>query len=117
MANPGQSRRNSDMHPALSVHGPLLLNLFEGIGANMRRKLFVALQCAVFYHRIERAAGGLLRKFEPPATFGATENPQNPAPQSIPACVSRTSRFAALHEPPPAMKARNVQLYHQHLLS
>lgn len=42
----------------------------------MRRKLFVALQGELFHHCIERSASGLFRKFEPPATLGATEPPK-----------------------------------------
>jgi len=43
------------------------------IGANMRCKLFVALQLEVAHHFIDRWAGGSARRFEPPATFGATK--------------------------------------------
>jgi hypothetical protein len=42
-------------------------------GANMGCKLFVAQQLEVAHHFIERCAGGLVRRFEPPATFGATK--------------------------------------------
>jgi|SRR5580692_3663989 hypothetical protein len=43
--------------PALSVHGLLMLNLFDGIGATMCRKLFVAPQRESFpssYREIHR---------------------------------------------------------------
>jgi hypothetical protein len=39
-------------------------------------KLFVALQLEVAHHFIERCAGGRIRRFEPPATFGATKTPK-----------------------------------------
>jgi len=109
------SRRNSEMHPALSVDGLLMLNLFGGIGATMRRKLLVALQREVLHHRIERYTGGLLRKFEPPATFGATETPQ--CDSSIHASLHlMDASIATLQRAPACMKARNVQLHHQRLL-
>jgi hypothetical protein len=43
------------------------------IGANMRYKLFVALQLEVAHHFIERFAGGRTSGLEPPTTFGATK--------------------------------------------
>ena len=43
------------------------------IGANMQCKLLVALQHEVAHHFIERCAGGRTRRFEPPATLGATK--------------------------------------------
>jgi len=43
------------------------------IGANMQCKLFVALQLKVAHHFIERCPGERTRRFEPPATFGATK--------------------------------------------
>ena len=46
------------------------------IGANMQRKLFVALQLEVAHHFIERCAPGRTRSFEPPATLGATKTPK-----------------------------------------
>jgi len=46
------------------------------IGANMQRKLFVALQLEVAHHFIERCAGDRARSFEPPATLGATKTPK-----------------------------------------
>ena len=39
-------------------------------------KFFVALQLEVAHHFIERCAGGRARRFEPPATFGATKTPK-----------------------------------------
>jgi hypothetical protein len=49
---------------------------FWVIGANMRRKLFVALQLEVAHHFIERWADDRARSFEPPATLGATKTPK-----------------------------------------
>jgi hypothetical protein len=46
------------------------------IGANMGCKLFIALQLEVAHHFIERCAGGRTRRFEPPATLGATKTPK-----------------------------------------
>ena len=42
----------------------------------MGRKLFVALQPKVVLHFFERCAGWRIRRFEPPATFGATKTPK-----------------------------------------
>src|SRR5579863_4509870 len=42
---------------------------FWVIGANMQRKLFIALQLEVAHHFVERCAGGRTRRFERPATF------------------------------------------------
>jgi hypothetical protein len=49
---------------------PLALGV---IGANMQCELFVALQLKVAHHFIERCPGERTRRFEPPATFGATK--------------------------------------------
>jgi hypothetical protein len=46
------------------------------VGANMQCKLFVALQLEVAHHLIERYAAGRTRRFEAPATFGATKPPK-----------------------------------------
>jgi hypothetical protein len=46
------------------------------IGANMQCKLSVALQLEVAHHFIERCAGERSRRFELPATFGATKTPK-----------------------------------------
>ena len=54
----------------------LLPDPFAVIGANMRCELFVAQQLEVAHHFIERCAGGRTRRFEPPATFGATKTPK-----------------------------------------
>ena len=56
--------------------GLLLANLFGVIGANMGGKLFVEPQPEVELHFFERCAGGRIRSFEPPATFGATKPPK-----------------------------------------
>jgi hypothetical protein len=58
------------------VLGLLLANLLGVIGANMGRKLFVELQPEAELHFLERCAGGRIRRFEPPATFGATKPPK-----------------------------------------
>src|ERR1700730_18553246 len=42
----------------------------------MECKLFVTLQLEVAHHFIERSAGERARRFEPPATFGATKTPK-----------------------------------------
>jgi hypothetical protein len=61
----------------------LQFELFRGyvlaswvIGAHMECKLFVTLQLDVAHHFIERCAGEGTRRFEPPATFGATKTPK-----------------------------------------
>jgi hypothetical protein len=46
------------------------------IGANVRGKLFVALQLEVAHHLIERCAGERTGSLEPPVTLGATETPK-----------------------------------------
>ena len=46
------------------------------IGANMQRKLFVALQLEVVHHFIERCAGGRSSRIEPPATCRASKTPK-----------------------------------------
>ena len=46
------------------------------IGANMQRKLSVALQLEVAHHFIERSAAGRTRWLEPPATIGAAKTPK-----------------------------------------
>ena len=56
--------------------GPRLPDLFGVIGANMGRKRFVELQPEVELHFFERCAGGRIRRFESPATFGATKPPK-----------------------------------------
>jgi hypothetical protein len=68
------------------------------IGANVGRKLFIALQLEVARHFIERCAGGRTRRFEPPATFGAAKTPKTLFlnPYQLPAhgrlcCCSPTS--------------------------
>jgi len=73
----------------------------------MRCKLFVALQLEVAHHFIERCAGGRTRRFEPPATFGATKTPKTPLlnPYQLPA-HGRLCRCA--NEYPLALKGRNV---------
>ena len=48
------------------------------IGANMQRKLFVALQLEVAHHFIERWAGDRARSFEPPATLGGRRSSSTP---------------------------------------
>ena len=52
------------------------LNLLGVIGANMGRKLFVALQLEVSHHFIERRAGRRSSRLEPPATFRTTKTPK-----------------------------------------
>ena len=52
------------------------LILLGVIGANMGRKLFVALQLEVSHHFIERRAGQCFSRFEPPATFRTTKTPK-----------------------------------------
>jgi len=52
------------------------LNLLGVIGANMGRKLLVALQLEVSRHFIERCAGQGFRRFEAPATFRTTKTPK-----------------------------------------
>ena len=69
------------------------------IGANMRCKLFVALQLEVAHHFVERCASGPTRGFEPPATFGTPKTPKTLLfnPHEIPAhgplcrCASMSS--------------------------
>jgi hypothetical protein len=68
--------RNPERRPAQYVLGLVLPNPFGVIGANMECKRFVALQLEVAHHFIERCAGGRTRRFEPPATFGATKTPK-----------------------------------------
>ena len=46
------------------------------IGANMRRKLPVALRLEIPHHFIKRLARGRARRVEDPRTFGATETPK-----------------------------------------
>src|SRR5208282_171910 len=58
-----------------SVFAPRFLGCWV-IGANMGRKLFVALQLEVAHHLIERCARGRTGRFEPPATFGTTKTPK-----------------------------------------
>ncbi len=52
------------------------LILLGVIGANMGRKLFVALQLEVSHHFVERRAGQRFSRFEPPATFRTTKTPK-----------------------------------------
>jgi len=52
------------------------LTLSGVIVANMGCKLFVALQLEVAHHFSERRAGRRSRRFEPPATCGATKTPK-----------------------------------------
>jgi hypothetical protein len=52
------------------------LTLSGVIVANMGCELFVALQLEVAHHFSERRAGRRSRRFEPPATFGATKTPK-----------------------------------------
>jgi hypothetical protein len=53
-----------------------LPNLFGVIGANMGRKLFVALRLEVAHHFIEGCAGGHIKRIESPATLGAAKTPK-----------------------------------------
>jgi len=66
------------------------------IGANMGCKLFVALRLEVAHHFIERFADGRTRRFEPPATFGATKTPKTLLlkPYELPAhgCLCRCAQ-------------------------
>ena len=59
----------------------------------MQCKLSVALQLEVAHHFIERCAGERSRRFEPPATFGATKTPKtrllNPHQLSAHGCLCR----------------------------
>jgi len=43
------------------------------IGANMQRKLFVALQLEIPHHFLEGRARRISGRFEPPAAFGTTK--------------------------------------------
>ncbi len=51
----------------------VLPNLFGVIGANMGCKLFVALQLEVAHQFVEGFVDGSIRRFKPPAAFGATK--------------------------------------------
>jgi hypothetical protein len=66
----------------------LVLLALGVISANMGGKLFVALQLEVVHHFIERHAGWPAGGFEPPATFGTTQNPENAVVQPTPVSVS-----------------------------
>jgi hypothetical protein len=55
-----------------NVFAPCALGCWV-IGANMQRKLFVALQLEVAHHFIERCADRRSSRFEAPATFRATK--------------------------------------------
>jgi len=59
----------------------------------MQCKLSVALQLEVAHHFVERCAGERARRFEPPATFGATETLKtllfNPHQLSTHSCLCR----------------------------
>ena len=54
----------------------LVVGLFGVIGANMGRKLIVALRLEVSHHFIERLAGRRSGRIEPPATFRTTKTPK-----------------------------------------
>ncbi len=71
------------------MFGPLRPNLFGVIGANMGSKLLVEAQPEIELHFFERCAGGRIRSFEPPATFGATNPPETRLldPYKLPAHV------------------------------
>src|ERR1019366_8762761 len=77
-------------------------------------KLFVALQLEVAHHFIERCAGGRTRRFEPPATLGATKTPktlllnpyQLPAQGRLCHCAPFAVRPHAWY--PLALEGRNV---------
>jgi hypothetical protein len=62
--------------PAQCVLGLLLPILFGVIGANMGRKLFVALRLEVAHHFIEGCAGGHIKRIESPSTLGAAKTPK-----------------------------------------
>lgn len=66
------------------------------IGANMQCKLFVTLQLEVAHHFIERCAGERARRFEPPATFGATKTSKtrllNPHQSPVHGCQCRCAQ-------------------------
>jgi len=72
----------------------------------MGGKLFVALQLEVAHHFIERCAGGRTRRFEPPATFGATKTPktlllnpyQRPAHGRLCRCALTSTRLLSRDE-------------------
>jgi hypothetical protein len=73
------ARKAAYLDPTVAVRFELFRVCALGswvIGANMQCKLFVALQLEVAHHFIERCAGGRTRRFEPPATFGATKTPK-----------------------------------------
>jgi hypothetical protein len=72
-------RKSAYLDPTVVVRFELLRVCALGswvIGANMQRKLFVALQLEVAHHFVERGAGRRTRRFEAPATFGATKPPK-----------------------------------------
>jgi hypothetical protein len=58
------------------VPGLVLPNFFGVITANMGREFLVPLQLEVAQHFSQGYAGGRSRRFEPPATFGATKTPK-----------------------------------------
>jgi len=66
------------------------------IGANMQCKFSVALQLEVAHHFVERCAGERARRFEPPATFGATKTLKtlllNPHQLSTHSCLCRCAQ-------------------------
>ena len=88
------------------------------IGANMQCKLFVALQLEVAHHFIERCAGGRTRRFEPPATFGATKTPKTRLfnPHQFPAHSAFVAARPIAVRPhawyPLAVKGRSVLVRH-----
>ena len=71
----------------------MLLDPSGMVSANVGRKLFVALQLEVAHHFIESRAGGLSRRVEAPATFGATKTPKtvslNPYQPPAHGCLCR----------------------------
>jgi len=68
-----RSGRNSARRPPPYMVGLLLPDLYGVIGANMGRKLSVALRLEVTRHFIERFASGCIGRFESPAAFRATK--------------------------------------------
>jgi hypothetical protein len=86
----------------------------------------LSLQRVVFHHRIERYTGGVFRKFEPPATLGATKPPKCDSSihtslrlmdastatlQRAPACYEGTKRATSPSAPPSS--ARTASLEHK----
>jgi hypothetical protein len=74
----------------------------------MQGKFSVALQLEVAHHFVERCAGERARRFEPPATFGATKTLKtlllNPHQLSTHSCLSRcaptsSDRMSGTHLP------------------